>query len=96
LFLTNLTRADALIIGASSADFEAGNTQITLDVRDTSSAKSSGEGNKFSNVQVSANGYFLADNKTHIEKLAIWGKASVEITRESSAGHGRPNYVCRV
>ncbi|UXY16264.1 hypothetical protein N8I74_04385 [Chitiniphilus purpureus] len=89
LFLANLNSApdgnDVLVIGASSAEFKAGNELITLDVRDTSMAKSSAP-NRFKAVQTSANGYFLADHKTRVDALAIWGKSSVEITRESSVG----------
>ncbi|WP_157669634.1 hypothetical protein [Chitinibacter sp. GC72] len=50
-----------MVIGASSADFEAGNSALELDVRDTSAAKSSGTGNHFKRVQLSANAYLLAD-----------------------------------
>ncbi|KAF0813894.1 hypothetical protein IGB42_01573 [Andreprevotia sp. IGB-42] len=85
LFLSNLTGIDVLVIGASSADFEANNNGVGVDVRDTSSAKSSAA-NKFRSVLVTANGYFLGDNKTRIDTLGIWGKASVEVTRESSVG----------
>ncbi|WP_348944810.1 hypothetical protein ABHF33_15570 [Chitinibacter sp. FCG-7] len=86
LFLSRLTEAEVLVIGASSANFGAENRQITLDVRDTSAAKSSGEANTFKQVQASANAYFLADNKARIAALGIWGKAAVEINRESEVG----------
>ncbi|WP_051304462.1 hypothetical protein [Chitinilyticum litopenaei] len=86
LFLANQTGADVLVIGASSADFAAGNSGVVLDVRDTSAAKSSGSGNHFQRVQLSASGYLLADNKARIDALAIWGKSAAEITRESAVG----------
>lgn len=84
LFLANQKGTAVLIIGASSVDFEAGNSAIELDVRDTSAAKSSGMGNHFKRVQLSANAYLLADNQTRIDALGIWGKAAAEITRESN------------
>ncbi|WP_380226781.1 hypothetical protein [Jeongeupia naejangsanensis] len=85
LFLANLSGSEVLVIGGSTVEFESGNTRTTLDVRDTSTAKS-GHANEFSNVQLSANAYLLADNRTRIDTLGIWGKASVEIDRDSRVG----------
>ncbi|TMO67186.1 hypothetical protein CWC19_14620 [Pseudoalteromonas aurantia] len=33
---------------------------------------------------MSGNGYFLGDNKTHVESLMVWGKALAEVNREST------------
>lgn len=85
LFLTNLNTQDVLVTGASSAEFGSNNRNITLDVRDTSTARTSAQSH-FTAVQVSANGYFLADYKSQVDALGIWGKASAEINRESTVG----------
>ncbi|WP_148713638.1 hypothetical protein [Chitinolyticbacter meiyuanensis] len=86
VFFTNQVAAEVLVVGGSSAEFEAGNSQTVLDIRDTSAVKSSGNGNHFKSAVLSANGYFLADNQARIDALAIWGKASAEVTRASRVG----------
>ncbi|XZG71652.1 hypothetical protein ACTSKR_07280 [Chitinibacteraceae bacterium HSL-7] len=82
-YLSNLSDVTTLVIGASNADFGAGNSGIGLTVRDTSSVRSSA-GSQFAAVELSANAYLLADHQTHVEDLGVWGKASAEITRGSS------------
>ncbi|MEI8593517.1 hypothetical protein [Photobacterium sp. Hal280] len=86
LTLTNMTGNAIRVAGNSFADFKQSNQLHTLNVSDTSSAQSSAA-NQFNSVQVSGNGYFLADNGTQINVLMIWSKAAVDINRESSVAH---------
>ena len=71
------------VSGSSVVEFNAGNKEHVVNVLDTSMARSVAK-NQFESVQVSGNGYFLGDNKTHIESLMVWSKASAEVNRESS------------
>ncbi|SFD07958.1 hypothetical protein [Pseudoalteromonas denitrificans] len=85
-YFANLSGNQLMIAGGSFSDFTVGNDQLTINITDTSTARSSAE-NQFDSVQVSGNGYFLADNRTHIDLLMIWSKAAVEINQESAVGH---------
>ncbi|WP_120512600.1 hypothetical protein [Photobacterium salinisoli] len=86
LALTNMAGNAIRVAGNSFADFKQSNQLHTLNVSDTSSAQSSAA-NQFNSVQVSGNGYFLADNGTQINVLMIWSKAAVDINRQSSVAH---------
>ncbi|WP_046220981.1 hypothetical protein [Photobacterium halotolerans] len=86
LTLINMTGNAIRVAGNSFADFKDSNQLHTLNVSDTSSAQSSAA-NQFNSVQVSGNGYFLADNGTQINVLMIWSKAAVDINRKSTVAH---------
>ncbi|MBQ4864458.1 hypothetical protein J8L98_22460 [Pseudoalteromonas sp. MMG013] len=84
-YIAQFSKSGFAISGSSVAQFDADNEDNMVDVLDTSMARSN-TANRFLAVQVSGNGYFLADNKTHIDSLMIWSKAAVDVNRESSVG----------
>ncbi|GAB6260994.1 hypothetical protein [Photobacterium sp. R1] len=86
LYLTRMSGSHIRVSKNSFADFQQENQDLTLNVTDTSSAQSSTP-NQFTAVQVSGNGYFLADQGTRIQTLMIWSKAAVDINQQSSVGH---------
>ncbi|CAH9061568.1 hypothetical protein PSECIP111951_02516 [Pseudoalteromonas holothuriae] len=84
-YIGETTNTGFEVSGSAVAQFNAGNEKNTLNILDTSMARSNAQ-NQFLTVQVSGNGYFLADNNTHIDSLMIWSKAAVDVNRESSVG----------
>ncbi|KAF7774420.1 hypothetical protein PCIT_a0866 [Pseudoalteromonas citrea] len=82
-YVSNSTGAGFEVSGSSVMQFDSENNGHFLNVLDTSVARSVSQ-NQFESVQVSGNTYFLGDNKTHIESLMVWSKASAEVNRESS------------
>ncbi|MFC3030946.1 hypothetical protein ACFOEE_00175 [Pseudoalteromonas fenneropenaei] len=74
------------VAGSSVVEFGAGNSAISLNVLDTSFSRSVAA-SEFNSVEVSGNGYFLADNQTQVDLLMIWSKGAVDINQQSTVGH---------
>lgn len=71
----NISNVIFSIHGSSYAEFQEGNTGISMEIADTSTALSN-DANTFNAVEVSGNGYFRADKKSRVGKLMIWSKAA--------------------
>ncbi|KZN64425.1 hypothetical protein [Pseudoalteromonas luteoviolacea] len=82
-YLSELSSNTVGIYNSSYANFIEDCDQIKVDVYDTSAGYSKSE-NHFRSVQVAGNGYFLADDESHINLLMVWSKGAAEINNESS------------
>ncbi|MFC0118690.1 hypothetical protein ACFFK7_12280 [Pseudoalteromonas xiamenensis] len=85
-YVSKQSQAKFRVSGSSAIEFQAENTGITLNVLDTSFARST-SGSQFSSVEVSGNGYFLADNQSSVALLMIWSKGAVDVDNQSTVGH---------